>query len=185
MKKVALITDGWERYVTYAWIQGYRRYTKEHPDDIDLYVFHSFGNFNKDQDFNNGEYNIFRLPNLSTFDGILLDLANIKTPSLKEELIAAAGNADVPVISLLEEIPGLYFSGINNYDAICQLMDHLITEHNCRAINYVGGPSESAENQERFRAYRESLLKHGIPYDSNRMTSQDYKIHAGDRKSVV
>lgn len=179
MKKVALITDGWERYVTYAWIQGYRRYTEEHPDDIDLYIFHSFGNFNKDQDFNNGEYNIFRLPDLSTFDGILLDLANIKTPSLKEELIAVARNADVPVISLLEEIPGLYFSGINNYGAICQLMDHLITEHNCRAINYVGGPSESAENQERFRAYRESLLKHGIPYDSNRVTSQDYKIHAG------
>ena len=179
MKKVALITDGWERYVTYSWIQGYRRYTEEHPDDIDLYIFHSFGNFNKDQDFNNGEYNIFRLPDLSTFDGILLDLANIKTPSLKEELIAVARNADVPVISLLEEIPGLYFSGINNYDAICQLMDHLITEHNCRAINYVGGPSESAENQERFRAYRESLLKHGIPYDSNRVTSQDYKIHTG------
>ena len=179
MKKVALITDGWERDVTYAWIQGYRRYTEEHPDDIDLYIFHSFGNFNKDQDFNNGEYNIFRLPDLSTFDGILLDLANIKTPSLKEELIAVARNADVPVISLLEEIPGLYFSGINNYDAICQLMDHLITEHNCRAINYVGGPSESAENQERFRAYRESLLKHGIPYDSNRVTSQDYKIHTG------
>ena len=179
MKKVALITDGWERYVTYAWIQGYRRYTEEHPDDIDLYIFHSFGNFNKDQDFNNGEYNIFRLPDLSTFDGILLDLANIKTPSLKEELIAVARNADVPVISLLEEIPGLYFSGINNSGAICQLMDHLITEHNCRAINYVGGPSESAENQERFRAYRESLLKHGIPYDSNRVTSQDYKIHAG------
>ena len=53
MKKIALITDGWERYVTYTWIQGYRRYTDEHPDDIDLYVFHSFGNFNKDQDFNN------------------------------------------------------------------------------------------------------------------------------------
>ena len=118
MKKIALITDGWERYVTYTWIQGYRRYTDEHPDDIDLYVFHSFGNFNKDQDFNNGEYNIFRLPDLSAFDGILLDLANIKLPSLKEEIITAARNADVPVISLLEEIPGLYFSGINNYDAI-------------------------------------------------------------------
>ena len=179
MKKIALITDGWERYVTYTWIQGYRRYTAEHPDDIDLYVFHSFGNFNKDQDFNNGEYNIFRLPDLSAFDGILLDLANIKLPSLKEEIITAARNADVPVISLLEEIPGLYFSGINNYDAICQLMDHLINKHNCQTINYVGGPPESSENQERFRAYRESLQKHNIPYDSSRVTSQDYEIHTG------
>lgn len=165
--------------MTYAWIQGYRRYTDEHPDDIDLYVFHSFGNFNKDQDFNNGEYNIFRLPDLSAFDGILLDLANIKLPSLKEEIITAARNADVPVISLLEEIPGLYFSGINNYDAICQLMDHLINKHNCQTINYVGGPPESSENQERFRAYKESLQKHNIPYDSSRVTSQDYEIHTG------
>ena len=31
MKKIAFITDGWERYVTYAWIEGYRRYTAEHP----------------------------------------------------------------------------------------------------------------------------------------------------------
>lgn len=25
MKKIALITDGWGRYVTYTWIQGYRK----------------------------------------------------------------------------------------------------------------------------------------------------------------
>ena len=42
MKKIAFITDGWERYVTYAWIQGYRRYMAEHPLTADLYVFHSF-----------------------------------------------------------------------------------------------------------------------------------------------
>ena len=52
MKKIAFITDGWERYVTYAWIQGYRRYMAEHPLTADLYVFHSFGNFSKDQNFN-------------------------------------------------------------------------------------------------------------------------------------
>ena len=39
MKKIAFITDGWERYVTYAWIQGYRRYMAEHPLTADLYVF--------------------------------------------------------------------------------------------------------------------------------------------------
>ena len=60
MKKIAFITDGWERYVTYAWIQGYRRYMAEHPLTADLYVFHSFGNFsnfgNFSQDPNTGEY---------------------------------------------------------------------------------------------------------------------------------
>ena len=84
MKKIAFITDGWERYVTYAWIEGYRRYTAEHPLTADLYVFHSFGNFSKDQNFNTGEYNIIQLPDLSAFDGIILDLANILNVSIKK-----------------------------------------------------------------------------------------------------
>ena len=34
MKKIALITDGWGRYVTYTWIQGYRNYMAAHQSDI-------------------------------------------------------------------------------------------------------------------------------------------------------
>ena len=39
MKKIALITDGWGRYVTYTWIQRYRSYITDHHSDIDLYIF--------------------------------------------------------------------------------------------------------------------------------------------------
>ena len=42
MKKIALITDGWGRYVTYTWIQGYRNYMVAHQSDMDLYIFQSF-----------------------------------------------------------------------------------------------------------------------------------------------
>lgn len=179
MKKIALITDGWERYVTYAWIQGYRNYVSDHPCDTDLYVFHSFGNFSKDQQFNNGEYNIFRLPDLSSFDGIILDLANILVPDLKNEIITLAHNAGVPVISLLEEIPGFYFSGIDNYEAVSTLMDHLITKHHCKTINYISGPETSYENRQRFLAYQESLLKHNLDFEPERVTGKSYLIENG------
>ena len=72
MKKIALITDGWGRYVTYTWIQGYRNYMAAHQSDMDLYIFQSFGNFSMDEKHNAGEYNIARLPDFSEFDGILL-----------------------------------------------------------------------------------------------------------------
>ena len=49
MKKIALITDGWGRYVTYTWIQGYRNYMAAHQSDMDLYIFQSFGNFSMDE----------------------------------------------------------------------------------------------------------------------------------------
>ena len=43
MKKIALITDGWKRYVTYAWVEGYRRFASERQLDTDLHIFQSFG----------------------------------------------------------------------------------------------------------------------------------------------
>ena len=91
MKKIALITDGWGRYVTYTWIQGYRNYMAAHQSDMDLYIFQSFGNFSMDEKHNAGEYNIARLPDFSEFDGILLDLATVSQPDLIAEIIERAG----------------------------------------------------------------------------------------------
>lgn len=67
IKKIALITDGWQRYVTAAWIIGYRRYLEDSHLDASLYVFHSFANFSKDEKYNQGEYNIYNLPRLEDF----------------------------------------------------------------------------------------------------------------------
>lgn len=74
--------------MTYAWVQEYRRYASQYHLDTDLYVFQSFGNFNTDEGYNSGEYNITRLPDLRTFDGIILDLSNVSDASLKESFLA-------------------------------------------------------------------------------------------------
>ena len=62
MKKVAIVTDGWVGEVTYAWFKGSRQYLDSCDLDADLYFFHSFGNFSKDEEYNAGEYNIVKLP---------------------------------------------------------------------------------------------------------------------------
>ena len=76
-RKIAIIADGWRRHITYAWIRGCRNYIKEHELDIEISVFHSFGNFSRDEKFNAGEYNIIHLPDLSQFDGIILEVTNM------------------------------------------------------------------------------------------------------------
>ena len=43
-RKIAIIADGWRRHITYVWIRGCRNYIKEHELDIEISVFHSFGN---------------------------------------------------------------------------------------------------------------------------------------------
>ena len=76
-RKIAIIADGWRRHITYVWIRGCRNYIKEHELDIEISVFHSFGNFSRDEKFNTGEYNIIHLPDLSQFDGIILEVTNM------------------------------------------------------------------------------------------------------------
>ena len=95
MKKIALITDGWGRYVTYTWIQGYRNYMAAHQSDMDLYIFQSFGNFSMDEKHNAGEYNIARLPDFSEFDGILLDLAHVVLTQGVDEAVFIGDPLDV------------------------------------------------------------------------------------------
>lgn len=55
MKKIAIVADGWRRYINYAWISGCRQYIKEKKLDAQLYVFYAFGNFSKDEKYNQGE----------------------------------------------------------------------------------------------------------------------------------
>ena len=181
MKKIALITDGWKRYVTYAWVQGYRRYASQYHLDTDLYVFQSFGNFNTDEGYNSGEYNITRLPDLRTFDGIILDLSNVSDASLKESFLARVRESGVPAISLLEDLPGLYYSGLDNLTDFSILVEHLITEHGCRKLNYVGGSPRNQENQKRLLAYRKTLEKHGILFEPERVIERSVEIKTGIR----
>lgn len=181
MKKIALITDGWKRYVTYAWVQGYRRYASQYHLDTDLYVFQSFGNFNTDEGYNSGEYNITRLPDLRTFDGIILDLSNVSDASLKESFLARVRESGVPAISLLEDLPGLYYSGLDNLTDFSILVEHLITEHGCRKLNYAGGSPRNQENQKRLLAYRKTLEKHGILFEPERVIERSFEIKTGIR----
>ena len=53
-RKIAIIADGWRRHITYVWIRGCRNYIKKHELDIEISVFHSFGNFSRDEKFNAG-----------------------------------------------------------------------------------------------------------------------------------
>ena len=179
MKKIALITDGWQRYVTAAWIIGYRRYLEDSHLDASLYVFHSFGNFSKDEKYNQGEYNIYNLPRLEDFDGIILDLATVTDRQIVQRIVAKVKASGVPAISLLEELNGLGYSGINDSEAMAHLTSHLIEEHGCRKLNYVGGPRNNIENSWRLKGFQNALESHQIAVDEDRITHRNYEIEGG------
>ena len=121
-RKIAIIADGWRRHITYVWIRGCRNYIKEHELDIEISVFHSFGNFSRDEKFNAGEYNIIHLPDLSQFDGIILEVTNMLNQKKRQQIIRIIQESGVPAVSLLEKIPGLYHAGPDNFATMEQMV---------------------------------------------------------------
>ncbi len=132
MTKIALIMDGWKRYLTFAWPAGILNRIKQTDEDINLYIFNSSGGWSGDKDYDAGEYNIYNLPDLTQFDGIIVDLNNISDEKIAGRVIERVRKSGVPAISIGNKIDGFYYAGIDNRKVMRELIEHLYEVHGCR-----------------------------------------------------
>ena len=184
MKKVVLISDGWKRLITYAWVVGIMEAINESDEEIGLFQYNCYGNWSYDEKHNQGEYNIYSLPDFTECDGIILDCNNIVDEAQKEKLIERIRTANVPVVSLTCAIDGFYYAGIDNKASIKELMEHLHYHHGCRSFLFAGGPKDNYENRRRVQAFQESLEKFGLPLEDDMIMYGDYDYATGEKYMV-
>lgn len=179
MKKVALFSDGWKRLITYAWVDGMMKYIAESNEDICLYQYNCHGNWSHDEMHNHGEYNIYSLPDLSSFDGIIMDCTNISDKNVFDKLVDMIRKSRKPVVSIGNHIEGFYYAGIDNKKPIADMMEHLYHKHNCRTFIFAGGPKDNYENELRVLSYQESLDRLGLSRNDNPVWYGDYDFSTG------
>lgn len=181
MKKVALFSDGWKRLITYAWVDGMMQYIADSDEDIALYQYNCHGNWSLDEKHNYGEYNIYTLPDLSAFDGIILDCTNICVSSYLNKLVTMIRLANKPTVSISQYIEGFYYTGIDNKKPIADIIDHLYHVHHCRKFVFAGGPKDNYENTLRTASYLENIEKLGLSVEDNPVWYGDYDFSTGLR----
>lgn len=181
MKKIALISDGWRRLITYAWVDGIMRRIRELGEDITLYQYNCYGNWSRDALNNAGEYNIYNLPDFTTFDGIILDGSNIVDQKQRRNVVKLLKQSGVPVLSLDWYVEGFYYVGADNRKPIRELIEHLYEVHGCRSFAFAGGPEDAFGNLERLAAYCEALEQYGLSIDDNTILCGDYDYETGVR----
>lgn len=179
MRKIALIMDGWKRYLTFAWPAGILQRIHETGEEVNLYIFNSSGNWSRDEEYNAGEYNIYRLPELDQFDGIILDLTNITSKAVREEVITRAKNAGKPVISIADRIENFYYVGIDNFNAMRKMIEHLWEVHNCRKYWFIMGPKEHYENKKRANAVKSFLEKKKFAFSERDFYYENFGYQCG------
>ena len=180
MKKIALLADGWKRLITYAWIRGINAFNENHSEPIEICHYNCMGNWSNDPVFNQGEYNIFNLPELDRYDGIIIDINTMKDTAQRRHLIEIVKKSGVPAISLGNFVEDLYYVGIDNRRAIRQMMIHLKNEHNCQSFCFVGGPKNSSENLIRAEAFRECIKEWNLDESINTVSYGTFEMNSGN-----
>lgn len=178
-KRIAVFSSPWSGEHVGGVFAGMRQKAVE--SGVDVYIFNSYGGYEGGDDFNNGEYRIFDLPDLSEFDGVLLILNTVRSTRYISEIFGRAKACGIPCISLDQEFEGERFIGTDNYRAMYDMVEHLIKEHGCRTLNFVGGPADHVESRQRQQGFCDALKNHGIPVDERRVRNYTFVNTDGRR----
>lgn len=146
--------------------------------DYALYVFTNYGIFIEDSPYIRGAKSIYELIKYHHFDGCIVD-SNIGNSDMEEELIKGLKACGIPVIGLNIIHAGIPFSILEGYTAQRKIMDHLMKEHHCTKINFVGFYGVDMFTERALAAYKDALEEAGIAYDEKRVIRQKISIDNG------
>ena len=181
MKNIALLADGWRRFVTYSWVEGIMSGAKEMGVDICLYFFSTNGTWSRDQKFNSGEYSLYDLPDLENFDGIVFDCTNTTDEHQIDKIVNKLKNLSIPVVSIGYDIEGFYYVGNDNKKLFRQIVDHLHYDHGIENFVFAGGPDFHYENRMRYQAFLEAMDDYGIAVTDDMVLFGEFDYGTGVR----
>ena len=178
-KKIAVFSTAWNGEHIGGILRGMQQKAEETGND--LYIFNTYGGFEGEKEFNDSEYRIFNLALQAEFDGMLLLSNNIDSYDRIGALVEWIRSSKIPCISLEQDMPDFHFIGTDNYAAMSELVEHLVTVHGCRTMNFVGGHSGNVENKERKKAFVDVLTAHGIPVEERRIRDYWFARSSGEQ----
>lgn len=151
-------------------------------DRTNVYVFISEGgHYERRSDYSDGEYNIYRLPDFTKYDGVIMCSDTIHDPQIVEHIRKGIGEAAIPCVDMSAGDSAFMHVEMENTAGITQITQHLITKHNARNIYFIAGPSDIEAANERLRAWQDTMSRNRIGWDMEHIYYGDYSFESGMR----
>ncbi len=173
-KRILVLTSTWDGDYNKAIIAGILERIGD--DDIELHIFNSYDTGMEADFFRKGR-EIYQLPTPENYDGMIMALSTVGSLEYVKDITQRFNSCGKPVVSVDTRVENTIFCGLDNYRSMYQLVEHMITIHDCRLFNYLGGPEDNEEAADRFRAFCDCLKEHGLKTEKKRIR------HASFRKS--
>ena len=107
----------------------------------------------------------------------------IQSDDIRRQIVESATLYDKPVVSIEYTTDGCYNIDFQYEDAMEHIVEHLIEEHQYRRINFIAGMPGNELSEERLRAYKKVLERHGIPVEEERIGYGEF--WSGPTKKVI
>lgn len=159
-RRIAVFANGWNNLGIAQALKGIQEVT--YNLNVDIFLFLSFAAFGQPEARNQGEDNIFNLPDYKCFDGAIVFsnmLNSEKTPNHIAKLLV---ENKVPGVSIGIPLEGLSYVGIDNFKGMFEMVDHLVKEHHIKNPAFFAGAKEHPDSNERLEATKQALAMNGI-----------------------
>ena len=148
-----------------------------------ILFFNSFSSLYHFEKHDLGESNIFQLINYRMIDGVILLSETIKNDKIRESIVKEVLAHNIPIVSIDHYVEGCYNINFKYRKALEEIVTHLIEEHDCKRINFIGGMEGNEFSEERIEAYKNVLNKYNIPIEEERIGYGEF--WSGPTKKVV
>lgn len=130
------------------------------------------------------ENRIYDLIQNNRLDGIILT-SFVFEPELRDYIYDKIGRIKgIPVVAAGIDVPDFPFVNVDVTADFESMTDHLIVKHGFTRINMLTGPQSVQTSHERLAGYKASLLKHGIPFEQERIFFGDFWTSSGSQYAV-
>ncbi len=154
-KKIAVFTTGWCSEILSQFLTGVMRELRD--DHADLFLFLCYPTYIDSAAIKQGEMNIFSLPDLHNFDGVIIFGSGLDFKDLVDNIIERSREAGIPVIMQGARREGVHYIGSDNYTATIEMCDHLQKKHGVKDIIFLAGTQDSLDSELRLKAVRDYL----------------------------
>ncbi len=177
--RIVFFTADWNFELVESTLHGLKQYVDDH-EDVQLCVFDCFGK-DLDNEKDKSEYAIYQLPDLSQFDGLLIQGNQIVLKRVRQELGERLKNAGIPVVAIDCPLPGCSLAGVDNKKAQHDVTEHLILRHGARRMVYLTGLLDNGcpEAQQRLEGFRQACRENNIPPENTEVIECTWRTADG------
>ena len=164
--RIGFFTVDWNYELVESTLHGLKQFVDDHKN-VHLSIFDCFGK-DLDNAKDKSEYAIFNLPELSRFDGLLVQGNQIILQRVRDELGRRIAESGVPAVSIGCPVEGCTLIHIDNQSAQHDMAEHVIREHHARRFVYLTGNlyNNCPEARQRLDGFLDACREADIPEDN-------------------